>query len=100
MDGFLQTFRRFSSIRGYPANVWSDRSSQLVAADKEISEMIKGFDVDKLREFSADHGLKWKFSPPDAPWHNGCAEALIKSVKKHLKSLLVIKSCRSLSYKQ
>ena len=67
MDGFLQTFRRFTSIRGYPANVWSDRGSQLVAADKELRNMIKGFDEDKLREFGADQGLKWHFSPPDAP---------------------------------
>ena len=26
--------------------------------------------------------LEWAFSPGDAPWYNGCCEALIKSVKK------------------
>lgn len=84
-DGFLQTLRRFTSIRGYPSEVWSDCGSQLVAAHKELREMIKGFDEDKLRQFGAHEGLKWHFSPPDAPWHNGCAESLIKSVKKALK---------------
>ena len=30
------------------------------------------------------HGTEWKFSPSDAPWYNGCAEALVKSVKRAL----------------
>ena len=86
MDGFLQTFRRFISIRGYPANIWSDQGPQLVATDKELRNMIKGFDVDKLKEFGAHQGLKWHFSPPDAPWYNGCAESLIKSIKRAIKN--------------
>ena len=86
MDGFLQTFRRFISIRGYPANIWSDQGSQLVATDKELRNMIKGFDVDKLKEFGAHQGLKWHFSPPDTPWYNGCAESLIKSIKRAMKN--------------
>lgn len=85
MIGFLQTMRRFTSIRGFPSDVWSDCGSQLVAADKELRDMIKGFDKEKLKEFGADKGLKWHFSPPDAQWHNGCAESLIKSVKKAIK---------------
>ena len=47
MDGFLQTFRRFTSIWGYPSNVYSDRRSKLVAADKELRMVIKGFDEEK-----------------------------------------------------
>ena len=84
-DGFLQTLRRFTSIRGFPANIWSDCGTQLVATDKELREMIKGFDKEKLIEFGADKGLKWHFSPPGAPWYNGCVESLVKSVKKGLK---------------
>ena len=29
-------------------------------------------------------GLTWHFSTPSAPWKNGCAEALIKSIKKSI----------------
>ena len=39
--------------------------------------MIEEFDEDKLTQFGADKGV-----PPDAPWYDGCASALIKSVKK------------------
>ena len=84
-DGFLQTFRRFTSIRGFPNNVWSDCGSQLVATDKQLRDMIKGFDKKRLIEYGADKGLNWHFSPPGAPWYNGCAEALVKSVKKAIK---------------
>ena len=38
-----------------------------------------------LKALGADEGVRWEFAPPNAPWRNGCAEALIKSVKKSLK---------------
>ena len=50
-----------------------------------MRDTVKGFDQEKLKEFGADKGMMWHFSPPGAPWHNGCVESLIKSVKKALK---------------
>ena len=85
VDGFVQTLRRFTSIRGYPESMYSDCGSQLVATDKELRKLIKGFDVEKLRAFGADKGLKWHFSSPNAPWRNGCVESLVKSVKRSIK---------------
>ena len=38
-----------------------------------------------MKEFSANHSFDWEFCAPDAPWQNGCSEALIKSVKKSIK---------------
>ena len=37
---------------------------------------------DTILDTSAKQGLEWKFSSPDAPWQNGAAESLVKSVKK------------------
>ena len=85
MDSFLQTLRRFTSLRGFPAEIWSDCGTQLVAANKELRDAVKGFDQEKIREYGAEKGLQWHFSPPGAPWYNGCVEALVKSVKKALK---------------
>ena len=81
VDGFLQTFRRFTSVRGYPSNIWSDCGSQLIAADKELREMIKGFDKQQLIEYGAEKGINWHFSPPDAPWYTGCVESKKKASK-------------------
>jgi transposase InsO family protein len=41
---------------------------------------------EELREFCADKGMEWRFTTPAAPHHNGCAEALVKSCKKVLKT--------------
>ena len=50
-----------------------------------MKEVVAGFDENAIAEFGADHSFDWKFCAPDAPWQNGCSEALIKSVKKSLK---------------
>ena len=47
-EGFLQTMKRFVSIRGYPANMYSDPGSQLVAADKELKQVCKNLDENML----------------------------------------------------
>ena len=56
---------------------------QIKAASKEMTNIIKGLSFDQLVAYGAE-GVSWKFSAPDAPWQNGCAEALIKSLKKCL----------------
>lgn len=38
-NSFLNTFRRFVSIRGYPHTIYSDLGTQLSAASKEIKIM-------------------------------------------------------------
>ena len=78
---FLQVMRRFFAIRGYPKSIVSDNGTQLVEAVTELRKAIKGLDAKKLREFSAERGIEWRFITPGAPHHNGCAEALVKSVK-------------------
>ena len=82
---FLQVLRRFLSIRGQPAMMMSDNGTQFVGAERELREMITGWNKDELREFCAEKGMKWKFTTPAAPHHNGCAEALVKSCKKALE---------------
>ena len=95
VDGFIQTLRRFTSIRGYPKSMYSDCGSQLVATDKVLRYLIKGVDEETLKQFGAASGVKWHFSPPNAPWRTGCVEALVKSVKKSIK---VAVGCQVLSY--
>ena len=83
-SAFLLVLRRFISMRGCPIKMRSDRGSQLVAANKEIKGLIQDIDVGKVQEFEASHSFDWEFSAGDAPWQNGCSEALVRSVKKIL----------------
>ena len=65
--------------------VLSNNGSQLVSAECELQDMIKGWDVKQLKELSAEKGMKWQFSTLAAPHQNGCAESLVKSTKIALK---------------
>ena len=83
-ETFLLVLRRFVSLRGYPAKLYSDNGPQLVAADKELKDITKNWNWDELLEFGVTEGLQWEFSPADAPWYNGTSEALIRSIKRGL----------------
>jgi len=84
-ESFLLVLRRFISIRGSPVKLRSDPGSQLEAADKEMQQAMSNLSGKLLAEFSVVNHIDWDFGPSDGPWHNGCTESLIKSVKKSLK---------------
>ena len=84
-DKFLLVLRKFAALRGYPASVYSDNGSQLKAAAKKLKSAIKDSDWKTVSEFGASVGVQWHFNSADAPWQNGCAESLIKSVKRAIK---------------
>ena len=81
---FLQVLRRFSTFRGWPNKIFSDKGSQLVAASKELKETISNIDEEKLIGFCASQGTTWKFTTTNAPWTNGVTESMVKSIKKAL----------------
>ena len=85
---FLQVLRRFFAIHGYPKRIISDNGTQLVGAVAELRKMIRGWDVTKLCDFSAERGIEWNFIAPGAPHQNGYAESLVKSVKIALKKAI------------
>ena len=85
---FLQTLCRFFAIRGQPTLMISDNGTQLVGAERELREMIQGWNKQELKEFSAEKGMEWKFVTPAAPHHNRCAEAMVKTAKRALKTAI------------
>ena len=86
-DAFLQVFRRFVSIRGYPRKIFSDNGTQLVGASNELKKAVSSLDQEKIRAFGIENGgIEWTFSPGDAPWYNGATEALVKTTKRALNT--------------
>lgn len=84
----LQVLRRFFAQRGYPKMMLSDNGTHMVGAERELRESIEGWDKRKLKEYCADRGIKWQFTTPLAPHQNGCAEAMVKSIKRALKKAI------------
>ena len=58
---YIQVLRRFYAIRRLTALMLmlSDNGTQFVGADRELKEMIRGWDVKMLREFCAEKEMKW-----------------------------------------
>jgi transposase InsO family protein len=84
----LQVLRRFFSQRRYPKLMISDNGTHMVGAEREVRQMIEGWDTSKLKEFCANRGMTWQFTTPLAPHQNGCAELMVKSIKTALKKAI------------
>lgn len=79
----MTAFRRFVSLRGNPLTIHSDSGIKLVAASKELKVKRQTWDVTEIMGSSVNKGITWIFNKSaDAPWQNGCSEALIQSVKR------------------
>ena len=83
-EGFLRTFRRYASIRGFPSVIYSDSGTQLVGANREIQKATTDLNEGSKWEEVDSRDLRWEFSPDSAPWRQGCAESLVSSVKTSL----------------
>ncbi len=81
-DGFLQTLRRFASLRGWPAKIYSDRGTHLIGASNEMKDIVKNLSSEDIKKFAQRFNTEWEFTPADAKWYNGATEALHLSKKK------------------
>ena len=87
-QSYLQVLPRFFALKGQPKSMLSDNTSQLVGAERELREMIQGWEIPNLREFCAERGMEWRFTTHGAPHQNSCADALVKSCKYALKKAI------------
>ncbi len=84
----INALRRFISRRGNVKEITSDNGTQMVAANKELSQAIKQLDEQHIQRFAADKGITWKFNPPGASHHGGVWERHIRTIRKILQSML------------
>ena len=84
-DSILQSIRRFTALRGCPAEIQSDQGSQLIAAAKDIADLVRDWQWETVSEWATNHKMKWTVVPAEGQHQNGLSESLIKSVKRSLK---------------
>ena len=87
-QSFLQSLRRFCSVRGWPNKIHSDPGSQLKGAASELRRTVQGLDWEEIRRYGHKYGTTWSFAPGDAQWYNGSTEALVKTTKRALKAII------------
>ena len=87
-DSFLLAFSRMVARRGRPELVISDNGTNFVGANRELGELVRNLDRDRIVEEAANKSIEWRFNPPGGSHHGGLFEALIKSAKIALKSII------------
>ena len=58
---FLNAFYRMVNRRGLPQEVVSDNGGNFVGAEKELRELAKNLDEDKIQRSVANKGITWPF---------------------------------------
>ena len=87
-DSFLNAFYRMVNRRGLPKEMLSDNGGNFVGGHKELSDLVKELDQDKIVKSTANQGIKWKFNPPHAPHFGGAHEIIIKGAKPAIYAIL------------
>ncbi|XP_049867240.1 uncharacterized protein LOC126367655 [Pectinophora gossypiella] len=91
-EAFIGAFHRFVARRGRCTHIWSDQGRNFIGAEKELLNAWNDAKLelpDDLVEKLASDGTQWHFIPPYSPNFGGLWEAGVKSVKFHLKRVLV-----------
>ena len=88
-DSFINAFVRMTSRRGMPSYVVSDNGTNFVGAERELRQLVVSLDRDRIiRETNKQQQIEWKFNPPSAPHFGRVFEAMIKSARRALRSIL------------
>ena len=87
-DAFLQAFTNFATVRGYPAQVYTDKGSQLARASQNVAENPVNWDWKHIQAATAQMKTTWRFCPSASQWWNGMAESRVKAFKQALDNLM------------
>ena len=87
-DSFLNALYWMTNRRGLPQEMISDNGTNFVGANRELCELVKSLDKDKIKRSAANKGIKWHFNPPLAPHFGGVHETMIKAAKRAIYVIL------------
>ena len=87
-DDFIMILRQFISRRGPPKEIWSDRGTNFIGANRELKESIAEWNEEKIEQQLQQKGITWVLQPPASPHMSGVWERLGQTTKKHLKNVV------------
>ena len=89
ITGFINSLRRFVSLRGCPTTVFSDNGTHFRAGEKELRESLSKWSKTTIYDFLCQRNI-WKLNPPGASHMGGAWERIIRSIHKnrHLRRKL------------
>ena len=63
-DDFIMILRQFISRRGPPKEIWSDRGTNFIGANRELKESIAEWNDETIERQLQQRGIKWVLQPP------------------------------------
>ena len=90
---FKAALHRFVSRRNCPVHLYSDNGSNFVGAKNELHKLYQFLNQqvadDDIQQFLSNHlHITWHNSPPRSPHFGGLWESAVKSMKRHLKTVM------------
>lgn len=85
---FIQALERFISIRGAPAQIFSDNATCFRGASNEIRDLQIKLDKTQIQSNIYKYNTEWKFGPPGGPHHQGIVERMVQEIKKSMKYMV------------
>ena len=87
-EEFLCSFRMFCARRGTPNVMFSDNAKNFKQGAKEMKALYKSINWSAVANQGKLKSIEWFFNVEKAPWANGLAERMVKSVKTPLRLIL------------
>ena len=86
---FISAFQRFTSRRGRPSIIYSDNGTNFVGAERELREELGSW-IASVGEDMKQHGIDWRFNPPNASHRGGTTERMPSSFCRLLGAVLCL----------
>ncbi|XP_055918341.1 uncharacterized protein LOC129950422 [Eupeodes corollae] len=83
-DSFILCFQDFIHRRGSPQEIYCDRGTNFVGAEKMLRRELEAIDPNIIAKRFISPTTKWVFNPPASPRMGGAWERLVRSFKKAL----------------
>ena len=66
-DSFIIALIRMMARRGKLRNIYSDKRTNFVGAERELKECLDRMKQAKISDTLSQDGIQWFFNPPSAP---------------------------------
>jgi hypothetical protein len=91
-EAFIVALRRFIARSGKQKTITSDNGTNFQGAANQLHKVYKmlhsSSEIARVQDFLVKEGCDWKFIPPHTPHFGGLWEAVVKSMKYHLRRTL------------
>ncbi|XP_039303908.1 uncharacterized protein LOC113004960 [Solenopsis invicta] len=85
-ESFIAALKRFVSRRGRARDLYSDNGKNFVGAERMLREILSTEEFKKsIQEYTTSEQINWHFIPARSPHCGGIWEAVVRSMKLHLK---------------